>query len=344
MPCDNQRVTVEHEEFTDTLNSLYQLMSTDNYNAFIICGDFNTSFQRNNFHTLTLGNFMQYHNLRSVWEHTSTVPSNTYVNHELNHESCIDHFLVTNNIFNCVINSFVQLSSLNPSHHYPLHLSLELPYYVCNMECTDTKPSENIDWINVNIDHISFYKKLLDNFLVNIRIDSDIMYCSNSHCDNIIHKRYIDSMCNELITCCLKAGALAFPCKKMLYTTKKIALWNEKVKPYREKSVFWHNIWMSCNRPKSGIVFDIMRKSRAQYHYAVQAIRQSESNARKEQFLLNTQYCSVNEFWYNVKRFGEHIKLQLLSSMVNLTLLIYVMSLLKSINLFFNHLLVLCLI
>ena len=101
---------------------------------------------------------------------------------------------------------------------------------------------------------------------------------------------------------------------------------------------------MSCNRPKSGIVFDIMRKSRPQYHYAVRAIRQSESNALKEQFLLNTQYCSVKEFWYNVKRFGEHIKLQLLSSMVNLTLLIYVMSLLKSINLFFNHLLVLRLI
>ena len=90
---------------------------------------------------------MQYHNLKCVWVRPSAVPSNTYVNHELNHESCIDHFLVTNNIFNCVINSLVQVSSLNPSHHYPLYLS----YYVCNMECIESKPLDNIDWNNVNI-------------------------------------------------------------------------------------------------------------------------------------------------------------------------------------------------
>ena len=66
MFCDKQRVTVEHEEFTDTLNSLDQLMSADNYNAFIICGDFNTSFQRNNLYTLTPGICMQYHNLKCV--------------------------------------------------------------------------------------------------------------------------------------------------------------------------------------------------------------------------------------------------------------------------------------
>ena len=53
MLCGKQRVTVEHEEFTDTLNSLDQFMSADNYNAFIMCVDFNTSFQCYNLYTLT---------------------------------------------------------------------------------------------------------------------------------------------------------------------------------------------------------------------------------------------------------------------------------------------------
>ena len=50
------------------------------------------------------------------------------------------------------------------------------------LECIESKPLDNIDWNNVNI---CMYKKLLDNFFTNFHIDGDIIYCSNSHCDNI---------------------------------------------------------------------------------------------------------------------------------------------------------------
>jgi len=31
---------------------------------------------------------------------------------------------------------------------------------------------------------------------------------------------------------------------------------------------FWHRMWQDCGRPRSGVVFDCMRRSRLAYHYA----------------------------------------------------------------------------
>ena len=45
--------------------------------------------------------------------------------------------------------------------------------------------------------------------------------------------------------------------------TKSIAGWGEYVAPLREKSLFWHNMWSDCGRPHSGMVADIMRRTRA---------------------------------------------------------------------------------
>ena len=49
MPCDNQSQTSGNEAFVDTLNYTEQLIRGEKHNAVIICGDFNTSFQRHNF-------------------------------------------------------------------------------------------------------------------------------------------------------------------------------------------------------------------------------------------------------------------------------------------------------
>ena len=58
---------------------------------------------------------------------------------------------------------------------------------------------------------------------------------------------------------------------------RSIPEWFEIVEPAREKSLFWHNIWMECGRPKMGVVADIMQPTRL-YHYSIRKVKWREKD------------------------------------------------------------------
>jgi len=41
-------------------------------------------------------------------------------------------------------------------------------------------------------------------------------------------------------------------------------------------------VWSECGRPQTGVVANIMRKTRAAYHYAVRQVRRDENNIVKK--------------------------------------------------------------
>ena len=78
--------------------------------------------------------------------------------------------------------------------------------------------------------------------------------------------------------------------------------WSEHVEPLRKNSLFWHNMWIECGRPHDGTVANIMRKTRAKYHYAIREVR------RKEAEIVNRRFASAltenrnRDFWHEAKR------------------------------------------
>jgi len=46
----------------------------------------------------------------------------------------------------------------------------------------------------------------------------------------------------------------------------------------------WHRIWAESGRPRTGVVADIMRKTRAAYHYAIRRVRRDADNIVNERF------------------------------------------------------------
>ena len=161
LPCDNQRIINENEQFTDVLNDLELLLQCRAHDALILCGDFNTSFDRNNSHTRSLTNFMQCNCLKYVWNHINVVQESTYVNLDLNQESCIDHYILTHNLYESVLSSFVHNSSLNPSHHRPVHLCIKIPVYHCDSSADSGNVEPSVDWAKVNDFHIKAYQSYL---------------------------------------------------------------------------------------------------------------------------------------------------------------------------------------
>jgi len=45
--------------------------------------------------------------------------------------------------------------------------------------------------------------------------------------------------------------------------------WNEYVASIKNESLFWHNMCKNCGCPRSGMVVDIMRRTRVSFHYFI---------------------------------------------------------------------------
>ncbi len=58
MPCDTYSNTYVNHIFVDTLNIIEHTLNAHNCNAYIICGDLNTSFHRDNAQTRCVSEFM----------------------------------------------------------------------------------------------------------------------------------------------------------------------------------------------------------------------------------------------------------------------------------------------
>ena len=58
---------------------------------------------------------------------------------------------------------------------------------------------------------------------------------------------------------------------QLLINIKKhqIPGWNKTVQNSEEIALFWRSIWLNNNSPRQGVVADIMRRTRAKYHYCM---------------------------------------------------------------------------
>ena len=85
----------------------------------------------------------------------------------------------------------------------------------------------------------------------------------------------------------------------------RVAGWDETVRPAREKSLFWHNMWKDCGKPRSGSVADIMRRTRAANDYAIRTVRKHEQEYVNQRFAENVLSNKTRDFWGEVKRLRQ---------------------------------------
>ena len=64
----------------------------------------------------------------------------------------------------------------------------------------------------------------------------------------------------------------------------KVPGWNDIIKPYKDEALFWHNVWVSLNRPQNNEVYIAMKTFRNQYHYAIRRSKANEAELRKTKF------------------------------------------------------------
>ena len=92
--------------------------------------------------------------------------------------------------------------------------------------------------------------------------------CKNIHCKDEHHIAEIDEYTTnilEIIDNSIKASTKKYANIKM--NLKVVPGWNDEVKPFKEKAMFWNAIWVSAGKLINNVLHRIMKRTRNLYHY-----------------------------------------------------------------------------
>ena len=149
--------------------------------------------------------------------------------------------------------------------------------------------------------HVDHYQYKLNCYLSDVVLPVSALACSNSMCCCPDHRQAISNYAQVLINCCGKAASEAFPHSRT-GDRKIVPGLTELVEPFRQKSLFWHNIWVDCGRPRDGNLAGIMRRTRAAYHAAVKRVKRDEKDITRKRFAESLASHNTRDFWSEIKK------------------------------------------
>ncbi len=193
----------------------------------------------------------------------------------------------------------------NLSPHQPVLLCAEAKCPYRNIKVGHDRDKPKYSWQKANAIHIASYRETVQRYIKEIHIDDEFRTCVQKGCNYARHLKHIDELCEAIITSCVKACEESIPCVKK---KKGIPKWNEVAQPYRDTALFWHSIWVSCRKPNKGVVFEIRRKTRAEYHMVVKKLKRDEKVNRCERMAEAVLQNNSRNFWQEAKKMNGNVK------------------------------------
>jgi len=165
----------------------------------------------------------------------------------------------------------------------------------------NTHPTQ-CNWDKATVENMNMYKHCLDNLFQSMSMSDPVIYCKDLHCNDNNHLHALNEMCHNIIECCLNAGNTCIPMSKPYI--KRVPGWSDNVSDEKETSLFWHWIWLESGKPNSGYVYNIMKRTRHLYHYAIRRIKKDELLRRREK--LASKMSSSKCLWRELKHINPN--------------------------------------
>ena len=294
----NRHAEFRADVFSDVLNDISRLIESVDPHDVVVGGDFNTDFSRNSAHTTLLKAACVNEQLFNVSTHHSAHIDYTYCNYSTGVTSSIDHFLVSERVYNLALNVQVAHSGANLSDHEPLILQLRLPHQKLKDRALNS--SANVQWHRATDSDFIAYRMEVENNLRRIN-GLKCIQCANVFCTD--HYSDINNFCTHITKSFMDATERTIPCSKPNKGTHKIIPgWDDHVEPYRKTSMFWHRLWLDNGRPSQGIVADTMRRTRCEYHTQVRWAKQNARFIQSQKVARSVLGGDRRDFWAEVKK------------------------------------------
>lgn len=296
MPCDTEVDETNNDLFRSILRELNDLSVSLNID-FVVCGgDFNCDLSRfRSLHTQSLLEFINNENFELIDRMPLSQISFTYESMSNQSRSKIDHFMLTQNMCDLVESMTCDLSPDNTSDHNVISLTLNM--YAREVVDREVSRRVGIRWADASLDDIALYAHCLDLSLDSIPVPMEAFTCRAHNCS--AHSDEISLFHDAVIDACLTAADASIP---KIKSKRSVPGWNEFVRPLREQAMFWHQLWKSNDCPRIGIIADIRRRTRAQYHRVIRQVRRHEEELRSTRMAEKFGTPNKRDFWGEVKR------------------------------------------
>ena len=182
---------------------------------------------------------------------------------------------MSKNVFNYITYNFVLSDPYNHSSHNIVYMSISVTefYRITQIDCNQTLPSTCI-WSKATSKQIEQYQLCLNNKLRAIDQMSSTYVCTDVYCTSMEHRNETDLLCNCIIESCVASGLHCIPLTRSC--GRDMTGWTEQFVPERDRSLFWHWMWCELGKPNKGIVYDVMKRARHRYHYAVRCCKKTQ--------------------------------------------------------------------
>ena len=304
-PCDPRVANFDESEVLNLLAEIKSVASRAECPNVLIAADLNCHFARQTrFTSLVEESLVVDLGLNIMWQNPDSDPSHIIQHVDYTHLqvvknvpafSTIDHFAVSQSVYNVVSEAGTLHSGDNPSNHSAIFAKLRVGELDLELETLSSEPK--ISWDKANEDAKLNYKNVLSSKLSNISVQPECIECQDFHCKD--HSEFIEDHTIKVLEAIESAGKECLP---SLGGSKKggnftpIPGWSEYVKPYKDESKFWFSIWSSQGMPRQGDVFSMMRQSKNQYKYAVRRLKTARNKIQNDKFVSSLLKGGVNVF------------------------------------------------
>ena len=86
-----------------------------------------------------------------------------------------------------------------------------------------------------------------------------------------------------------------------------IFIYNENVQHSKEIALFWRSIWLNNNSPRQGVVADIMRRTRAKYHYCIREVKKNELLHKKQAMARSIAENNSRNLWTECRKIRQKL-------------------------------------
>ena len=288
-------VRENNEEFFEVLYEITSICNLYPDYQLVIGGDFNTTLTGNNLRNNFFLDFLSGFDLICP---NSIDPINlfTFYNNQ-GHKSLIDHFCISSNVSDLIVEYEILSDGDNLSDHNPIFINFEITTSsVMQGNAMSYSPKCKLpDWNNASDSDITLYKYNLDINLSSISIPLEAVVCNDFNCNK--HYNVFNDYFYKIYQACVGATNSSIRNIRGLKSKKGLLGWNKYVKSYRDSAILWHNIWKENGSPDDGTVFNIRKMTRKKYHDQLNNLR-NKQNLEKQ--LKLKEYIDGNkskDFW-----------------------------------------------
>ena len=299
-------------ELLEVLESIKHILEINVFDNVLLLGDINAEFVRNSSHCILVKQFLNEFNFMHSW---SKFPVDFTHCQEVNgipRYATLDHFFWNENLNTKVDYANVYHSLDNLSDHSVVYCVIK------NEEVFDHKEDAKADdakpkWKLADSADKIFFSQHLDAQLNLIDIPSSISNCCDMHCKDDLHRTDIDKFLGSILECIDSAAGYCLPWsrsanRKQERPKSKNKLrpgWSENVRPFRDDSIFWNQVWISAGKPLNCQLHNIMKHTRNVYHYQIRKIKKSEEIIKKNK-LLEACINGEGEIFKEIKKIRSH--------------------------------------